>query len=173
LPGQCQSSWKFCTDYFISGVLPLTSTLFPHHHCLLAILTVCRVQPHGEQSTKTTVSVQNSMSWGICGRLSHWLRPTLWGSPCEAPTTPRPTRQPYNDCKACREWHVVCDHAKPQCSHCCQEQILCFYIDPTAKPKIKRKPKVDVPILKPIVPPSQRSPGGEQTPLQSKTTATT
>ncbi|CAI7647094.1 unnamed protein product [Penicillium pancosmium] len=132
-----------------------------------------RLQPHGEQPAQTiqTVSVQTNMPSGICGRLSHWLWPTWWGPPCEPSTTPRPTRQPYNDCKACREWHIVCDHAKPQCSHCCQEQLLCFYVDPTAKPKIKRKPKADVPILKPIVPPSKRSPGREQTPIQS--TATT
>ena len=129
-----------------------------------------RVQPHGNQpktvQPESKPTSQNVLSRGICERLSDWLWPTQWGHPCETPTPSCSTRQPYADCKACREWHVDCDHARPQCSHCTQEQLLCFYVDPTANPKMRKrkpKPKVPVPTLRPIVPPTKGSPGPERT----------
>ncbi|OJJ76627.1 hypothetical protein ASPBRDRAFT_52198 [Aspergillus brasiliensis CBS 101740] len=43
-------------------------------------------------------------------------------------------------CKACQTWGVVCDQQKPRCSHCLDQQILCFYVAPPQKPT-KRSPK--------------------------------
>lgn len=150
-----------------SAVLLLLDYTFAVRHQL----TLTSARPHGGQVQPKPVASQTSqttfLSRGICDRLSHWLWPTWWGSPCELPASPRPIRQPYDDCKACREWHVDCDHARPQCSHCCQEQLLCFYVDPTTKPKprpkIKRRPDPAVPILGPAVPPARRSPAQTQT----------
>jgi hypothetical protein len=36
-------------------------------------------------------------------------------------------------CKACRTWGVVCDRQRPRCSHCLDQQILCFYVAPLRK----------------------------------------
>ncbi|KAE8150362.1 hypothetical protein BDV25DRAFT_112915 [Aspergillus avenaceus] len=33
-------------------------------------------------------------------------------------------------CKACQAWGVACDQQKPRCSHCLDQQILCFYVAP-------------------------------------------
>ncbi|PYI07703.1 hypothetical protein BO78DRAFT_88697 [Aspergillus sclerotiicarbonarius CBS 121057] len=33
-------------------------------------------------------------------------------------------------CKACQTWGVTCDQQKPRCSHCLDQQILCFYVTP-------------------------------------------
>ncbi|PWY89632.1 hypothetical protein BO94DRAFT_42786 [Aspergillus sclerotioniger CBS 115572] len=33
-------------------------------------------------------------------------------------------------CKACQTWGAVCDQQKPRCSHCLDQQILCFYVSP-------------------------------------------
>ncbi|OJI86034.1 hypothetical protein ASPTUDRAFT_53333 [Aspergillus tubingensis CBS 134.48] len=37
-------------------------------------------------------------------------------------------------CKACQTWGVVCDQQRPRCSHCLDQQILCFYVAPLSKP---------------------------------------
>lgn len=37
-------------------------------------------------------------------------------------------------CKACQTWGVVCDQQRPRCSHCLDQQILCFYVAPLPKP---------------------------------------
>ncbi|CAK96309.1 uncharacterized protein An02g00957 [Aspergillus niger] len=37
-------------------------------------------------------------------------------------------------CKACQTWGVVCDQQRPRCSHCLDQQILCFYVAPLQKP---------------------------------------
>ncbi|KAJ5102509.1 transcriptional regulator family: Fungal Specific TF [Penicillium argentinense] len=112
-------------------------------------------RPHGDPQPSTPASAVQPVviSRGICGRLSHWLWPGWWGNSCDAPSQPSPrsTRQPY-DCKACREWHVECDHARPQCAHCYQQQLLCFYVDPAVKRKPKPKQNTTVPTLRPVVP---------------------
>ena len=33
-------------------------------------------------------------------------------------------------CRACQSWGVTCDLQRPRCSHCLDEQILCFYVAP-------------------------------------------
>ncbi|OJJ31612.1 hypothetical protein ASPWEDRAFT_697843 [Aspergillus wentii DTO 134E9] len=33
-------------------------------------------------------------------------------------------------CKACRIGGAVCDRQRPRCSHCLDQQILCFYVEP-------------------------------------------
>lgn len=85
---------------------------------------------------------------GICGRVFQWLLSGWRGAAfetCPAPTCSRSTRRTsppdLNDhlgCKACREWHVACDGAWPQCSHCWQQQILCFYVHPRRKSNSKK-----------------------------------
>ncbi|OOF99371.1 hypothetical protein ASPCADRAFT_203136 [Aspergillus carbonarius ITEM 5010] len=35
-----------------------------------------------------------------------------------------------HSCKACQTWGVACDQQKPRCSHCLDQQILCFYVSP-------------------------------------------
>lgn len=89
-----------------------------------------------ENSRTSNQSPIQPISRGLCARLSQWLWPSLWG--CE---TARPPTQTYTDslgCKACGEWHVACDHAKPQCSHCYQQQILCFYVNTNPPKRHKR-----------------------------------
>lgn len=93
-------------------------------------------------SVKPTVS-----SRGIGDRLQ-WPLPR-WSSrgptqlQAQSQSRPRLHIQPYPsnslDCKACREWHVACDHSRPQCEHCYQQQILCFYVSPNQKPIRKAK----------------------------------
>ncbi|RAK77645.1 uncharacterized protein BO72DRAFT_102590 [Aspergillus fijiensis CBS 313.89] len=41
--------------------------------------------------------------------------------------------QPCQPCKACKAWGVPCDQVHPRCSHCLEQQILCFYVAPTRK----------------------------------------
>ncbi|KAL4891802.1 hypothetical protein BDV59DRAFT_59002 [Aspergillus ambiguus] len=43
-------------------------------------------------------------------------------------------------CKACQAWGVTCDRQQPRCSHCLDQQILCFYVAPPRK-VTKSKPK--------------------------------
>ncbi|BCS20373.1 uncharacterized protein APUU_20805S [Aspergillus puulaauensis] len=33
-------------------------------------------------------------------------------------------------CRACQAWGVECDRQKPRCTHCLDQQILCFYVEP-------------------------------------------
>ena len=44
-------------------------------------------------------------------------------------------------CKACRTRGVTCDERRPRCSHCLEEQVLCFYVAPLRKGKGKRRSK--------------------------------
>ncbi|KAL2830612.1 hypothetical protein BDW59DRAFT_170144 [Aspergillus cavernicola] len=101
---------------------------------------------------------QNAMSDAcILSRLSKWLwlswacdRPDSHkdslGPQCEtsAKTVPRhltltdveirsDTSNQLEDafpCRACQAWGVECDRQKPRCSHCLDQQILCFYVEP-------------------------------------------
>ncbi|KAJ5668687.1 hypothetical protein N7462_009757 [Penicillium macrosclerotiorum] len=118
-------------------------------------LEEAQIKAPAQTGTSVSGSAQPAaISRGICSRLSHWLWPRRWGAPCESvvpdspprsPSRPRPTLhiQPYDsaslDCKGCREWNVTCDHARPQCGHCYDQQIICFYVSP--KQQRKRKPK--------------------------------
>ncbi|RAK96768.1 uncharacterized protein BO80DRAFT_496739 [Aspergillus ibericus CBS 121593] len=43
-------------------------------------------------------------------------------------------------CKACQTWGVTCDQQKPRCSHCLDQQILCFYVTPPRR-SMKRSTK--------------------------------
>lgn len=108
----------------------------------------------------TSSSAQSVISRNICGRISQWLWSGWWGTGCEPASNPHATRQPYQkdplDCKACREWGVACDHTRPQCAHCYDQQILCFYVNRNEKVKRKAKP-VEAPILRPVRPPDARS----------------
>jgi hypothetical protein len=54
------------------------------------------------------------------------VHPQLYIQPCQSDSL---------DCKACRELNVLCDHARPQCSQCYQQQTLCFYVSPRQRPK--------------------------------------
>ncbi|RAL13871.1 uncharacterized protein BO97DRAFT_28355 [Aspergillus homomorphus CBS 101889] len=40
---------------------------------------------------------------------------------------------PDQPCKACKAWGVPCDQQRPRCSHCLDQQILCFYVPPVRK----------------------------------------
>ncbi|KAJ6114013.1 transcriptional regulator family: Fungal Specific TF [Penicillium sp. IBT 18751x] len=91
--------------------------------------------PRSDNSAKSRRPIE-PISRGICARLSKWLWPSLWG--CETARAPTPTYIDSPGCKACREWHVACDHAKPQCSHCYQQQLLCFYVNPDS-PKLQHR----------------------------------
>lgn len=42
-------------------------------------------------------------------------------------------------CRACQSRGVVCDGRRPQCSHCCHEQLLCVYVSPVRKTWRKTK----------------------------------
>jgi hypothetical protein len=85
----------------------------------------------------------------IYNRISQWMLSGWWGS-CE-PKPGTASRQYQSDptaCKGCREWQVPCDHTKPQCQHCYEQQILCFYVDPNPKRKTYRPPLTDVPRIR-------------------------
>lgn len=120
-------------------------------------------QPRSSQPQVGTARGQRTgqppaISRGICTRIAQWLWPGGWGPSCESPglgpasagansqqsaSRPQLQIQPYAsaslDCKACREWNVVCDHTRPQCEHCYEQQILCFYVSPSPKPKQKAR----------------------------------
>lgn len=81
-------------------------------------------------------------------------RPAIWQSPVphdislspESPSHSRPVHRQFYmqplqdnllDCKVCRESDAFCDHSRPQCSHCYQQQTLCFYVTPGQKSKSK------------------------------------
>lgn len=57
------------------------------------------------------------------------------------PVHPQLYMQPFQgvslDCTVCRELNALCDHARPQCSRCYQQQTLCFYVGPGQRPKSK------------------------------------
>ncbi|KAF9891640.1 hypothetical protein FE257_003651 [Aspergillus nanangensis] len=36
-------------------------------------------------------------------------------------------------CKGCQTWGASCDRQRPRCSHCLDQQILCFYVAPMRK----------------------------------------
>ncbi|KKK15763.1 hypothetical protein P175DRAFT_0528085 [Aspergillus ochraceoroseus IBT 24754] len=44
-------------------------------------------------------------------------------------------------CRACKAWGVACDLQKPQCAHCVDQQLLCFYVAPL-RLTMKRSKKV-------------------------------
>lgn len=84
--------------------------------------------------------------------MSSWRAPRspvpkeLFLSQMESPSDPRPVHSPLSiplrqsnslDCKLCRELNVLCDHALPQCSHCYEQQTLCFYVGPKQMSKSK------------------------------------
>ncbi|KAJ5160922.1 uncharacterized protein N7482_007926 [Penicillium canariense] len=96
-----------------------------------------------------------AVSRGICSRIAQWLWPDGWGHSGEPPSLFAGTRSQQSasrpplhiqsyasaslDCMACREWNVACDHSRPQCEHCYQQQILCFYVSPKQMPKRKAR----------------------------------
>ncbi|CAL5868028.1 uncharacterized protein PFLUO_LOCUS2251 [Penicillium psychrofluorescens] len=93
-------------------------------------------------TNNTYTSVPAPVAQGICGHICQWLWSGWRGTAFEDPPVNHdpPRRAPNRanspaDCKACREWQVPCDQAHPQCSHCWQQQILCFYVTPKVKPK--------------------------------------
>ncbi|KAJ5369698.1 uncharacterized protein N7496_005790 [Penicillium cataractarum] len=119
-----------------------------------------RPQPMRDGARGLTTAQPPAISRGICGRIAQWLWPGGWGPSCEptglgsvgsgtssqqSASRPQLHIQPYAsaslDCKACREWNVVCDHARPQCEHCYEQQILCFYVNPgqRARQKTRRR----------------------------------
>lgn len=108
-----------------------------------------KTSPSRAQSAQSAI-----ISSGVCGRISQWLWSGWGGTGCE-PAPAQPYQPDPLGCKACREWRVACDHTRPQCAHCYEQQILCFYVSPTAKPK--RKTAVEAPILRPVRPPDARS----------------
>lgn len=110
-----------------------------------SIIESCSAQANTK--AKASNLIQSTVfSRRIGGCISQWLCTRWWGSSdepaqlqAECLYRPQPTRpllqvQPYPsnslDCKACREWNVNCNHSWPQCEHCYQQQILCFYVGP-------------------------------------------
>lgn len=43
------------------------------------------------------------------------------------------------DCKACRSRGVSCDGRRPRCSHCVEQQVLCFYVTPQRRSRARSK----------------------------------
>lgn len=122
---------------------------------------------------RTAVTAQPpAISRGICARIAQWLWPGEWGPSCESTGLGsaqcagsgtsshqsasasasalrpqlhvQPAASASLDCKACREWNVVCDHARPQCEHCYEQQILCFYVSPSQNPKRKARRRTEI-----------------------------
>lgn len=47
----------------------------------------------------------------------------------------------YTECKGCRARGVRCDGRRPRCSHCLDQQVLCFYVAPPRKLKARARSK--------------------------------
>ena len=43
----------------------------------------------------------------------------------------------HTECKACQSRGVTCDGRRPRCSHCLEQQVLCFYV--TRAPRKSRR----------------------------------
>jgi len=128
----------------------LTPELYPAYIPLIITRKQAQAQAQGARtnrappsnSTSTSAPPNKSIS-GVCDAISRmWSGWT--GCDNQAATNGSASHQPYQsdptDCKACREWHVPCDHTRPQCDHCYQQQLLCFYTNPNQpKPKPKTK----------------------------------
>jgi hypothetical protein len=121
-----------------------------------SVAHLCTVQTETEAKARREVakSVQRTViSLGISRHLLRWLRPWWLGSSYEAaqaqsPSLPCPSHpahdiQPHQsdslNCKACREWKVICDRSRPQCGHCYEQQLLCFYAGSNQKPMSRAK----------------------------------
>lgn len=83
-----------------------------------------------------------TVSTGRCGnpRAAALATPRYLPSPNDPPV-PEVSSYP---CKACRTWGVACDRQQPHCSHCLDQQILCFYIRPPRKMVNRKKARVGV-----------------------------
>ncbi|KAJ6155200.1 hypothetical protein N7470_005766 [Penicillium chermesinum] len=104
-------------------------------------LNVSRPKASPHNGTPTKPRFQTQGCFGVSGRLRQWLWPAWWGP--QSKQLQAGLCQPYlsqpGDCKACRDWGVHCDRSRPQCGHCYDEQILCFYVgQPIIKPKSPR-----------------------------------
>ncbi|RJE25440.1 hypothetical protein PHISCL_02196 [Aspergillus sclerotialis] len=43
----------------------------------------------------------------------------------------------HTECTMCRSHGIVCDRRRPRCSHCVEQQVLCFYV--TSAPRKSRR----------------------------------
>ncbi|KAL4882665.1 hypothetical protein BJY04DRAFT_38475 [Aspergillus karnatakaensis] len=99
--------------------------------------------PETTSPTNYTLVQENTISnTCIISRLSKWL----WSNQtCASPETSAKavtstdveTRSSNSEpcesafpCRGCQAWGVECDRQKPHCSHCLDQQILCFYVEP-------------------------------------------
>lgn len=102
--------------------------------------------PLPSSNTPTYIVQKAKRPRGLCGSISQWLWTGWRGTAIEGTRSPHLAQKSYQinpgDCKTCREHHITCDHARPQCSHCWSQQLLCFYVEP--KPKRHRKTKSTV-----------------------------
>ncbi|KAL4868697.1 hypothetical protein BDV12DRAFT_95260 [Aspergillus spectabilis] len=101
-----------------------------------------------ETPTNYTLVQKNAISnFCIISRLSKWLWSNQTGSSAETSvksasrhnltSTDVETRSSNSGsldsafpCRGCQDWGVECDRQKPRCSHCLDQQILCFYVEP-------------------------------------------
>ncbi|KAL3479371.1 hypothetical protein BJX99DRAFT_255628 [Aspergillus californicus] len=91
-----------------------------------------------ETSPNYTLGQKNTISdTCIITRISNWL----WSSrSCDHPDHNNPQsetsvkdveiRSSSIPCRSCQAWGVECDRQKPHCSHCLDQQICCFYVEP-------------------------------------------
>lgn len=75
-----------------------------------------------------------------CSRIFLWLWTGWRGTTFEAKSPHLPYKSNQDDCKACHDRRVACDHVHPQCSHCWSEQLLCFYVNPVSSKRHRPSP---------------------------------
>ncbi|OJJ64675.1 hypothetical protein ASPSYDRAFT_39425 [Aspergillus sydowii CBS 593.65] len=70
-----------------------------------------------------TTATDTSAKTGPTANVEHEIRSSTCTSEHHAVENAFP-------CRACQAWGVECDRQKPRCSHCLDQQILCFYVEP-------------------------------------------
>ncbi|KAL4784435.1 hypothetical protein BJX76DRAFT_219794 [Aspergillus varians] len=114
--------------------------------------TIADQRAHHPETPKNYSLVQDHTISDACiiSRLSKWLRSCRAGPLLATSAKPVPkqhlteveheVRSSTSEqapglenafpCRACQSWGVECDRKKPHCSHCLDQQILCFYVEP-------------------------------------------
>lgn len=79
-------------------------------------------------------ALRSTNSETITKRVLNWLSSTPDSSPdLRLPETRIEVKPGVDDavflpCKSCREWGSQCDGRQPRCTHCLDEQLMCFYV---------------------------------------------
>lgn len=100
--------------------------------CSVELATTSREAP--SRDSKRRSAFPNLLSFSLadspadCPSDSRSVRPQLYIQPCQSNSL---------DCKSCRDLDVLCDHTRPQCTHCYQQQTLCFYVSSKQRSKSK------------------------------------